>query len=426
LARGRPYTEDEVRSWAARYNALTPAQRINGSTAGRALGMSQQMFDRMLNQVLPRFGIKVERPHGVPLIASPDDPAADQLRRAHARAAGAEARMRHLQKEIDADQHVREALFGLRDVQLAPPAWPRAIPPRKGRKKVPSTPILFFSDPQWGECVEASEMDGVNEYNPTIAGRRYRKIIDTTVEIAQRHMGGEHDYPGIVYIRGGDMVSGEIHEELRETNSLHSIPAVKDLVEHEIRGIRELLTVFPRVHVVSVPGNHGRTTDKPHAKRFVETNYDTLSAWWLESQFAGDVRVTFQTPASGDAVVHVYGWRFLATHGDRIGSRGGMGFIGPAATIARGVKRTLDYYATLGTVIHWVLMGHFHTRLELERCFVNGCLPGVTEYAKSGRMIPAPAEQWLLFVHPEKGVTARWPILASERPQLRLPSADVF
>ena len=33
------------------------------------------------------------------------------------------------------------------------------------------------------------------------------------------------------------------------------------------------------------------------------------------------------------------------------------------------------------------------------------------EYAKNFRMWPSPPKQWLLFVHPKFGVTARWPIL---------------
>jgi hypothetical protein len=221
---------------------------------------------------------------------------------------------------------------------------------------------------------------------------------------------GKPNYPGIVYARLGDMVSGEIHDELSQTNDLHSIEGVRFLADMESEGIERLAKAFGRVHVVTTPGNHGRTTRKPHAKRFAETNYDTLSAWILESNFKRDDRITFQTPESGDALLPIFGYNILCTHGDRIGSRGGEGFIGPAATIARGVKRVRDYYNTLGTRIDVVLLGHFHTKLELEHSFTNGSLSGTSEYSKSGRMEPSVPSQWLLFVHPEHFITARWPI----------------
>jgi len=234
------------------------------------------------------------------------------------------------------------------------------------------------------------------------------------------------EYPGIIYWRLGDMISGDIHQELRETNDLQSLPAVLDLVEHEEAGIKELKRAFGRVYVVSVPGNHGRTTMKPFAKQFVETNYDYLSAVMLEKQFKGDDAITFHTPLSGDAIVNVFGYRFLGTHGDRIGSSGGQGFIGPAATIARGMKKLSDYYSGLGQPIDYQLMGHFHTSLELEYGWSNGSLPGYGEFAKMFRMKPQPPSQWLLFCHPKYGVTCRWPILLEPRPRLTRAEVKAF
>ena len=114
-------------------------------------------------------------------------------------------------------------------------------------------------------------------------------------------------------------------------------------------------------------------------------------------------------PASVDALFSVYGWRVLATHGDRIGSRGGQGFIGPAATAARGMKRISMDYAARGVHLDLILMGHFHTPLQLEEGFVNGCLPGPSEYSRDGRFRPSPARQLWLTLHPRRGVTStRW------------------
>ena len=317
-------------------------------------------------------------------------------------------------RELNAGEDIRKAIFGLADQVIEPPRWTVPSTPSKSK---PGIPVLFASDFQWGEVIKASELDGINAFNAEIARARYHRLIERTVDLCFRHMVNA-DYPGIVYLRGGDMISGEIHEELRETNDLQSIPAVVDLVEQETAGIRILADKFKRVHVISVPGNHGRTTIKPHAKRFVETNYDYLLACMLEREFREDKRVTFRSPVSGDARFAVFGWWFLLSHGDRIGSSGGQGFIGPAATITRGMKKLVDYYATLGQHVDWTLIGHFHTRMELEYGLSNGSLPGYSEYAKQFRMKPQPAEQWLFFVHPVHGITCRWPILLGRRPKL--------
>jgi len=212
-------------------------------------------------------------------------------------------------------------------------------------------------------------------------------------------------------VRGGDMVSGDIHDELRKTNDLASIPSVVDLVSHETAGVRELLKHFKKVHVVSVPGNHGRQSVKPEAKGFVFNNYDTLSALMLEREFRNDKRVTWLTPVSGDALLTLYGWEFCVTHGDRIGSRGGQGFIGPVATITRGMQKVLQYYAAMGRRIDVQLMGHFHVAMDIPMGYANGSLPGYSEYAKMIRAKPGdPPTQWLLFVHPHHAVAKQWKV----------------
>jgi hypothetical protein len=328
--------------------------------------------------------------------------------------------VRDMERELAQRQDLRRELFGLSEQSIEPPSW-TIKPCAPG---APGMPMLFTSDFQWGEVIRPGELDGVNAFNVKIAQARYKLLIEKTVDLALAHM-GKPKYPGIIYLRGGDAVSGDIHEELRETNELSSIPAVKSLVEAEAAGIETLAGKFGYVRVVSVPGNHGRATMKPRGKRAFEANYDTMSAWMLEREFKSDKRVTFLTPESGDAIFSVYGWKYLLTHGDKIGSRGGEGFIGPAATIARGMKKLIDYYASFGQTIDTIFVGHFHQSMELPWGFCNGSLPGYSEYAKMHRMKPEPSKQWLLFSHPKYGLTARWPILLSERMKRDVPVNDL-
>lgn len=326
------------------------------------------------------------------------------------------------QREANAADDLRRSVFELAEQPIDPPRW--TFEPAKSVDSTPGIPVLFASDFQWGEVIKANELDGINAFNNKVASARYKRLIERTIDLCFAHMVNPK-YPGILYLRGGDMVSGDIHQELRETNDLQSIPAAIDLIEHEAAGIRALAERFGKVWVISVPGNHGRTTIKPHAKQYVETNYDYLIAVMLEREFRSDSRVQFMTPMSGDARFKVYDWAFVLTHGDRIGSSGGQGFIGPAATITRGMKKLVDYYAALRQHVDYCLVGHFHTAMELEYGFANGSLPGYSEYAKTFRARPQPPTQWLLFVHPRNGITARWKILLDGQARMRMTGQPV-
>jgi hypothetical protein len=322
----------------------------------------------------------------------------DDLRIARARAEAAEKRAHEAER-------LRERVFGLADTPLASPDW---MLERSAAGDAPHVPVLVTSDFQWGEVIDRENMDGINEYNVEVAQRRYRQLVEATVDIAKVHL-PRNRYEGAVYLRLGDSVSGDIHDELRRTNELSGVTAIPSLVEAEAWGVRTLADVFGRVHVVSVPGNHGRTTLKPPSKR-IEENYDWLASCFLETQFRGDQRVTWQTPRSTDAVFDVFGRKYLATHGDNIGTRGGMGFVGPVATISRGATLTMREYAARGITIDKMFIGHFHSAFDFGRGWANGSLPGYSEYARAGRMTPEPPQQWLVFLHPKRGDTSQWKV----------------
>jgi hypothetical protein len=341
--------------------------------------------------------------------------AQDDLRMYRSRAAAAEKRQHEAER-------IREAVFGLKAAPLEAPDW---LIERTASKGAPHVPVLFTSDFQWGETIDRSEMDGVNEFSVAIAERRYRLLIERALDISLNHL-SKNRYSGIVYLRGGDQVSGDIHQELRETNELAAIPAVRSLVTAEDWGLRQLADAFGRVHVISVPGNHGRTSIKPPHKGIAASNYDTVSAWWLEDRFRGDTRLTWQTPNSTDAVFDLHGRNYLLTHGDNIGSSGGQGFIGPAATILRGMKKTMDEYATLGVHLSKMFVGHFHTAYDLGRGYSNGSLPGYSEYARGFRMGPEPPQQWLIYFHPKYGATSQWKVQLEAYPRGQAAGAYPF
>jgi predicted phosphodiesterase len=331
------------------------------------------------------------------------------------RAAIQRRRIDELERQEAANRTIRESVFKLSERPLEPPSW-NAQPSKGG--KLRESIILFLSDIHMGEVVSLSAMGGRNSYNMKIAGARLERYFQAVVKLGTEHWTGPP--PDSIYlVLGGDLVSGEIHEELAKTNDLQAVPAVRMLAEALAAGLQLLRQSFPAIpiNVISVPGNHGRVTRKPESKEFAVNSYDTLAAWLLEwwaitNKMKG---VTFSAPHSGDAMVTIHGWNVLFTHGDRIGSRGGSGFVGPAATAARGMQKVVQDYLAEGKVIDVIVMGHFHTPLELEYGFVNPSLVGPSEYSKSGRMRSHPAAQWMLSIHPTHGVARRWKIQVGDR-----------
>ena len=409
---------------------IRDGERSAKSVAGDELGLSPAAINHRLNLAEEKFGLivpwelYVEKIHKAreklnkqaevkPKPAEETEVEADPIivRNLQDRLNRTESLLRDAHRKTIADDSLRKSIFGLVEKPLNPPSF---CPPVELEKPTPEALILFLSDVHNGEVIDFAQMGGRNSYNQDICQRRLERYFHSVVELGVKHWSGPP--PGVIYlILGGDMISGEIHEELAKTNDLLSIPAVRSLSEWLIAGIEVLRAAFPKVpiNVVSVPGNHGRTTRKPEMKGFALDSYDTLVAWTVERWFTArnTKDITFSAPASGDALIKIHGWTFLFTHGDRIGSRGGAGFIGPAATAARGMQRVIQDYAAEGVVVDVIVIGHFHTAVELEQGFVNGCLSGPSEYSRSGRMRSHPASQWLLSVHPRFGVTRRWKVM---------------
>jgi hypothetical protein len=328
-----------------------------------------------------------------------------------------------------------------RSVDLGEPIEPVSFDALPSNEHARETAILFLSDIHHGETVCLKSMDGVNSFSLDISRRRIKRCFQSAADLLVNHAGGPPP-ERVILILGGDMVSGDIHLELSKTNEASALPAARDLVAHLIGGI-DLLSeqLGCPIDIISIVGNHGRSSLKPESKGNVLTSYDTLVADFLELHFRNNSRITFYVPSGPDAVFTVYGWRILATHGDRIGSRGGAGFVGCAATAARGFKKLALDFATRGQLVDYILCGHFHTALRLEEGWVNGSLVGPSEFGRDARFRPAPATQLLLTLHPSRGVVqerriqvgdpsegtiyAPPPSRGDARPRYRVPAVGV-
>jgi hypothetical protein len=314
-------------------------------------------------------------------------------------------------RESADDSHVRQAIFSLAESPGEVPDWVIDTHPASGSAGIPMT---IWSDWHWAEVVRPTEVSGLNEYNLVVAHDRVRRLVGRIVDLCFEHMVNP-SYPGIVVCLGGDMISGEIHQELAESNELSTAPALMDLLGVLIWAIGVMAERFGRVFVPCVVGNHGRMTAKPRAKGRVHSSFEWILYQMLERHFLNDDRVRFMVPGEADAPFSVAGHRYLLTHGDSLGVKGGDSFIGLLGPIARGTIKLRVSEAQIGRDFDTLVMGHWHQALWLPGAVVNGTLKGYDEFARLFlRARYQPPTQLLWFVHPKHGSTFHIPVFVDE------------
>jgi predicted phosphodiesterase len=291
---------------------------------------------------------------------------------------------------------------------------PLVIPTTSHIAGSPGMPMTIWSDWHWGEVVDKRETGGLNEFNREIAEARVARLVNSTVALLRDYGGTNPEYPGIWVMLGGDMVSGLIHDELVETNWGNIVTQAIEVSAAITGALLRLADEFGKVWVVGVVGNHGRTTSKPRAKGRSTDSYDRAVYHSIKSKLAGDARITITIPDDTDYLFEVYGHRFLLTHGDSLGVKGGDGIIGALGPIARGAVKLRNSEGQVGRDFDTIVMGHWHQyipRGDALGVIVNGTLKGYDEYARLYlRARFAQPCQALWLVSPKHGIAAQWAV----------------
>ena len=296
---------------------------------------------------------------------------------------------------------------------ITPPEW--VISPNI-KASSPGAPTLFLSDWHWGEMVSPSQINGVNKYSMAIAKQRLHEAGDRAIKLL-KIISPKMDYPGLVMPLGGDMVSGNIHDELTATNEMNSMPVLLDIFGELVALITRMADVFGKVFLPCVSGNHGRNTTKIWNKDRHATSFDWLLYQLLAKRFEGDDRVTFLIPEGPDAFYKIYNYKYLLTHGDQF--RGGDSMIGCLGPIIRGDHKKRSRNGQIDMEYDMMIMGHWHQYIHHSRVIVNGSGIGYNEYAYNNNFGFEEPQQALWITHPEHDITFRMPInLARQKKQI--------
>ncbi len=313
-----------------------------------------------------------------------------------------------LSERIQELEQVLSVVERVEDAELNPVAW---LSPEKP-KRSSATLVVMLSDTHFDEVVNPDEMEGLNAYNREIAMIRLERWTQNVIKLARHYLSGV-TYDGIVVVLGGDIFTGDIHEELSITNDDTMIGSLLFWSEQLASSIELLTKEFKKCHVVCVVGNHGRTTRKPRMKQRVKTNFDWLLGKMIERHFAKDKRVTFTVPESADALIQIYDHGHLITHGDQVSGGGGIGGIYPP--IMRMRARKHQRYMATGKSFDTLWLGHWHQYISTPSMIVNGSMKGFDEYALLMGFGFEQPQQALAVVTPEKNITFQAPVFCADR-----------
>ena len=299
-----------------------------------------------------------------------------------------------------------------RNIEPIPPPPPVFI--KADTKHNICAAVMRISDPHTGASQDALEIEGLNNYSFAICEKRQMYYVDTFVGWVYRQ---RKSYPinDCHVIVTGDLVSGDIHQELQVTNEFPAPVAVVKATEVLVQQLHKLAPHFDKVVVEFVTeDNHGRLTKKPQAKEAGKNNYNYIIGMMAKEFLKDCENVTFNIYPQLEAVVTVLNRNYLITHGHQIRAWMGIPFYGVQRMVGKESSRRMvqmldelreesieavQQAKRMG--FHKFVMGHYHQWFESYYYSICPSVSGPDAYdVQCGNFHPPGQSAWL--VHSEK------------------------
>lgn len=301
-------------------------------------------------------------------------------------------------------------LEAMLEVHEAIPDFNPTLAPRKkakaGRRR--AAHVLMISDTHVEETVRPETVNGLNEYNLEIAEARFERVFDGQLFLADYHR-QLFDLDAVVWL-GGDIITGYIHQELLEGNSLSPIEAMLTAREWISTGIHRLIRDggYGQLKIVTSFGNHGRTTIKSQISTGADNSYEYALYCILAREFADVPNVEFVVEKNALTYVDVYGTTVRFTHGDLVKFGNGIG--GVAVPLR---KKIAGWNATRHADL--TVLGHFHQFQYGGDFMINGSLIGWNPFASAIGARYEDPQQVSFLIDEERGVLMPTPIWVDEK-----------
>lgn len=277
-------------------------------------------------------------------------------------------------------------------------------------EKHEATACALYSDTHPAELVEPEQVNGLNEYNLKIFEYRSQCFFVNLVKLLVKESKGVTINNLILWL-GGDIINGNIHEDLAESNQLGPMDEVELSQDTIAGGIELLLKSTPstlKITVVCSVGNHGRTTKKQRIATEHENALEWLMYGSLSKYFRNEPRINFIRNRSYHTYVDVHGYLLRFHHGHQGGKyQGGVG--GMAIPVNKSIN---DW--NKGRAAYLDCFGHYHNLSFGPNFIANGSMVGYNPYAISIHAPFQKPQQAFFLIDSRYGLTVRCPILLEE------------
>ena len=312
------------------------------------------------------------------------------------------------QTELLADM-IRDSIPGFAKNSVVTQRKPTEHP--KG--DTPQAIVAPLTDTHIGEFIDTDQMIGLNTYDFNIFNNRLYGWANQVITLSGLRKNSV-DIPELVVPMLGDMISGDIHEELSNTNLANCMMQMIRGANLIAQALMFMAPHFSKVRVPCVVGNHGRMTRKPPMKdKFMDWDY--LMYQWIAALCKNQPNIEFHIPRSYLTVFAVCNRNILAMHGDAVSGAGSMASIMKVMTNLRSVlqyKTILEPEAgvpeaQIAEHFDSVMIGHFHRVDELDigtgTAHICGCMKGADEFAMNRLQAVTKPQQIVTYWHPKYG-----------------------
>jgi len=293
------------------------------------------------------------------------------------------------------------------------------VPSLQGRRgREPQSVVAPLADTHIGDNVDYNQMSSLNAYTIDIFNARLYGWASQILDLVEFRRAFA-DVPELVVPLLGDMVSGDIHQELRETNQDNTMGQMIRGANLIAQALMFMAPHFETVRVPCVVGNHGRMTQKPPAKdKYV--NWDYMLYQWVAAFCREQSNIEFEIPKSFFHVFPVCNRNILIMHGDSLKGKAATGDVLRTLTNMRTVlqyRTGLEEEVSFGqdedegfnnaSFFDSAFMGHYHRVDEFDigtgEAHICGCMKGGDEYALNQLSVISKPKQLVTYWHPKYG-----------------------
>ena len=277
----------------------------------------------------------------------------------------------------------------------------------------PQTMVAVLTDTHVGERVSLNQMAGLNDYDLNKFSRRLSGWAIQVLNLAtyRRNMCEVNE---LVVPLLGDIISGDIHEELSRSNVDNCMMQMLSAAHVISQALMYLAPHFESIRVPCVVGNHGRMTRKPPMKdKYMDWDYMVYQ--WIAAFCSKQPNITFQIPKTFAQIIEVCNRKILLFHGDSISGGGSSQSIHRMVSAMRGVTQfrqaiettVVKHDGDLADVFTDVMLGHFHRvdtyDIGTGSAWICGTTKGGDEFSLNRLQAVSAPKQVVTYWHPVYG-----------------------